>query len=748
MLAEKQVPLHVVPPAPVKINPFFGLSSVVNPKKNPIRGKVLEKIGIYWDIAVAYWDISEPTKGVYNWNTWSAPLQDLREKPDRLHRWVHIRDPLPKWLKANDQSREKRIKVDTWLDYLDDFQEYVHQLVKKNHDLVKHWEILGEADSWCTPQQYVQIVNAAYQGLKRADPECKLIVGGLLGDGQNYLEQIVAGGAKFDIVSLHPYCGTQPPEKLFPHSIAKTAAYIKKLTGEPAWLNEVGWAAGTGALCVSEQEQAEYLARMYTMGLSIEDVKMISYFVFGKYQEVTNTWWGMFLMKDGNPDFSPAFFAYANLISQLSDAKYLKVISPNDIGKSTSAYIFQKNDDILAVCWRIGLGAGSASLPVNPSQITITDLYGNLLPVEGGQANGSVIPLTSAPCYVLFKNKPAAEVGRLFASIPAVANLTRKDEKDCLEFTLRPSRQTFQSLKQLEFKVKNNGNRKIEAAISLAASGWKLTPGEKENVGIPPMEEKVLTYDVSGKQRIPFHDYHFELSVKGESGWTQTKDMVLDFPLCRHTSRPVVVDGDLGEWNDAYPLNLNRKEQVMLNKDWNPTDLSAQIYTQWDEENLYFAAKVYDDKFHNDKTGDRIYCGDSIQIAFDTLNKKTKFGYGEDDYEYCFALTSKGPEVYCSFGKLIGAVRDIPLAVKVTETNPPHPWIITYEAAIPLSRLKPLRLREGQSVGFNVLIMDHDGTSGSVQKGLIQYANGIACPKDPSSFVSLLFVEEKGAEKK
>ena len=57
---------------------------------------------------------------------------------------------------------------------------------------------------------------------------------------------------------------------------------------------------------------------------------------------------------------------------------------------------------------------------------------------------------------------------------------------------------------------------------------------------------------------------------------------------------PITVDGDLSEWKLDSPIEINDASQVIRDADYwlGETDLSASIYTMWDEENLYLAADV------------------------------------------------------------------------------------------------------------------------------------------------------------
>jgi len=60
---------------------------------------------------------------------------------------------------------------------------------------------------------------------------------------------------------------------------------------------------------------------------------------------------------------------------------------------------------------------------------------------------------------------------------------------------------------------------------------------------------------------------------------------------------PIVIDGNLSEWNTSTPLVLESETQLIRDGDYwgGPDDLSAKVYLMWDEANLYIGAEVTED---------------------------------------------------------------------------------------------------------------------------------------------------------
>ena len=60
---------------------------------------------------------------------------------------------------------------------------------------------------------------------------------------------------------------------------------------------------------------------------------------------------------------------------------------------------------------------------------------------------------------------------------------------------------------------------------------------------------------------------------------------------------PLVIDGNLDDWDLSSPIVINREEQVIRDVSFwqGEMDLSCTVYVMWVEENLYLAADVTED---------------------------------------------------------------------------------------------------------------------------------------------------------
>ncbi len=74
-------------------------------------------------------------------------------------------------------------------------------------------------------------------------------------------------------------------------------------------------------------------------------------------------------------------------------------------------------------------------------------------------------------------------------------------------------------------------------------------------------------------------------------------------------------DGETGWQNSIRPIMWSGGKIIGKTL----TDLSSSIMVEWDEDYLYVAWKVFDDKYKQISTGDEIYLGDSVEVLLDTL---------------------------------------------------------------------------------------------------------------------------------
>ncbi|MFQ6096572.1 MAG: sugar-binding protein, partial [Armatimonadota bacterium] len=194
----------------------------------------------------------------------------------------------------------------------------------------------------------------------------------------------------------------------------------------------------------------------------------------------------------------------------------------------------------------------------------------------------------------------------------------------------------------------------------------------------------------------------------------------------------VKVDGDLSEWERAQAVSLPVKERrAEAYPDWKGlADLTARWWLAWDNRNLYFAADVTDDRFHQPRGDELMWQADCIQVAFDLKRD------GSYDREYGFALSPGGPAVWCWYGPEADASK---ISLKVRR-DAGH---VAYEAALPWNMLGVSQPREGLTTGFTMVVMDSDG---GPREGGLEWTPGIMLGKDASAFGVMALAKTQSRE--
>ncbi len=230
--------------------------------------------------------------------------------------------------------------------------------------------------------------------------------------------------------------------------------------------------------------------------------------------------------------------------------------------------------------------------------------------------------------------------------------------------------------------------------------------------------------------------------VDMRSGQTIELEDVGNFAYAPHTVANLDVDGALNndEWNKKLYFEVNQASQVKQIPDWSGVDdLSAKIYTAWDEENFYIAVEAKDNTFYQDKTEGSMWMGDSLQFGL-VYGKESFVGIGNAGTKFSeigAALTPEGAQMYRWSSEddshTIGRIEDCKVEVVRDEDKE----MTVYEIALPWSEILPKGVTKPSAdakLGFSLLINDNDGSG---RRGWIEYASGIGLTKDTSLFTYL-----------
>ena len=181
------------------------------------------------------------------------------------------------------------------------FVEYAKNVVRRYNGKVKYWEIWNEPDDpqYWNPQDdmksYTELLKIIYPALKREDPSCVVVLGGLSKTIPISLRKIYNHGGKdyFDIVNFHPFVDPLLPnaEEML-HGNYKGAYRVMEQKGDadkPIWFSEIGcpgihdsnplsgWWFGHSP---SEEAQAQWVRKVYDKPLQWKGVQKVFWAFF------------------------------------------------------------------------------------------------------------------------------------------------------------------------------------------------------------------------------------------------------------------------------------------------------------------------------------------------------------------------------------------------------------------------------------------------------------------------------------
>jgi hypothetical protein len=336
---------------------------------------------------------------------------------------------------------------------LDDFAEFMEAAVRRYSQPpynVRYWEIGNEPDIdhslvneksiyGCWGEQddpyyggryYGEMLKIVYPAVKQADPEARLLVGGLVLDcdpvnppesaqgsgqlrdcsGSRFLEGIFESGAGpfFDGVSFHAYdyyygdLGLYGNEGWRSASTSTGPVLIAKARFLKSLLNQYGFPEkelhnnelavlcgrdGKEPVCVADEftaTKANYIAQANAAALT-EGLRVNMWYSL-------NGWRGSELM-DADLTPLPAYQAYQFSAEQLAD---MAPLGPILDFEGVQGYQFQNGEKVMWIVWSRDLLAHTINLPSNPQGVF--DVYGTPMPVS--EISDEELTVTANPLYI------------------------------------------------------------------------------------------------------------------------------------------------------------------------------------------------------------------------------------------------------------------------------------------------------------------------------------------------------------
>lgn len=217
-----------------------------------------------------------------------------------------------------------------------DFVNYAAETIRRYKGKIKYWEVWNEPDSavyWKAQdglKSYCALLKKVYLVAKKANPECKILNGGLA-NGPAGVNRLYDHGAKdyFDILNIHYFQNPAYP------GAAKGAAAYSRLAhkimarngdaGKKIWITEVGCPGVPAGTITANwwlgknpdlKQQARWVKDVFTILLQDKNVEKIFWAFFRDCQGHWGTGVDYFGIVDWDFSRKPAFTAYKNCVQQ------------------------------------------------------------------------------------------------------------------------------------------------------------------------------------------------------------------------------------------------------------------------------------------------------------------------------------------------------------------------------------------------------------------------------------------------
>jgi len=178
---------------------------------------------------------------------------------------------------------------------------------------------------------------------------------------------------------------------------------------------------------------------------------------------------------------------------------------------------------------------------------------------------------------------------------------------------------------------------------------------------------------------------------------------------------PDAIDGDLSDWNlkAMTPAVLDAQEQLSSDSAntaaWgSPEDSSGKFYLLWDDDNIYIAVVMKDDKISQNKTGSDIWNADAVEVFFATTEA---IATHTSTIHYQYGFDAKNQR--WNWCNMDGAGATEPDYLQIASSETADGYIC--EVSIEHGQMLSLDFSAGNTIGFHPVFDDTDNGDRELQ---------------------------------
>lgn len=207
-------------------------------------------------------------------------------------------------------------------------------------------------------------------------------------------------------------------------------------------------------------------------------------------------------------------------------------------------------------------------------------------------------------------------------------------------------------------------------------------------------------------------------------------------------SQPLVLDGALGEWNQAACVPMLSESYILYSREphkWNgPADAGMEVYCAWSERGLCLAAVVADDDVRNDRQGKDYWEQDCVEFFVDGRagDKLMTEPYSKGAYQILVRPPLGRQPPHAVLNPRDGRIEGLEVAGKRTQCG------YTLELLVPWSAFPGFLPKTGGAMGQSFALNDYDKRDGKlIQPLVLSYRAADNLWQFPQNFIRWEFID-------
>lgn len=482
----------------------------VMPAQRNLASQRIKAMGAEWAREEFNWQTLNPRRNRYDWANADQAVNTYRSNGVKVVGMIAYSSL---WGSSHPEAGSDAQFYKPNITY---WKQYVEKLVQRYGGYVKDWEIWNEPNAFwrpsASPEEYREVLIAAYDSIKSVDPSARVASGGTTYIDGDYISRFLNDGGweHLDAISVHYYSGGGPesdPNNRLRDELSKLVynIMIPRGGGKEIWITEMGWQSNQ----IGTEAQGEVISRAVILARTINEVGKI--LIYNLRDESGNSYGLM----TNNFTPKPAYNYYKKTIEFLGTKRISQWF---DLDNDSKFYIFNDAGGGVAAAWNPSRNQ-ITGFHVNASGMHCYDLNGNdvsgavILAWNNGDATLSFGP---RPVFCRLDNYTLAEADS--GQVLSKNQKTIEPQVAGINSGIEESKATVKTMAQVSGALTNQFGKIVEGRISAfqkTGSSWTKYQTASTKNGI---------YDL----RLPAGNYYFVYDATG---------------YLSNRSRPVQVEG-------------------------------------------------------------------------------------------------------------------------------------------------------------------------------------------------------------